>query len=204
MPAAERGRAALLNGTAAHGRLRRYGSRRPVHAAPSSCRQWLAACERHRPDGTAALTGIAVGIETMCRLGLVTPKLVTRPGFIRRRCSAPWRRRPGWRPLSTSIVAALSTRSHRRSMAAGTSISRRRAPGTKRMHAGWGGAIGMRAALDGKAWFHWPAHVFEGTHGLFHGFAHTAKGNYDDAARRRFRRRWAARRSLSNPTRVGR
>src|SRR5262249_59815428 len=40
-----------------------------------------AACERHGADGPAALVGIAVGVETMCRLSLVVPKAVHRAGF---------------------------------------------------------------------------------------------------------------------------
>ena len=49
----------------------------------------------------------------------------------------------------------------------------------KRMHAGWSAQAGIRAALLGKAGFYGPRTVFEGVHGLFHGFAHTTKGDYD-------------------------
>ena len=41
----------------------------------------LAACERHNPNGAAALLGIAVGVETMCRLSTVVPKAVHKSGF---------------------------------------------------------------------------------------------------------------------------
>ena len=41
----------------------------------------LAACERHNPDGPSALLGIAVGVETMCRLSLVAPTLTHKAGF---------------------------------------------------------------------------------------------------------------------------
>jgi 2-methylcitrate dehydratase PrpD len=37
----------------------------------------------------------------------------------------------------------------------------------------------MRAALLGRAGFVGPRTVFEGVHGLFHGFANTSKGDYD-------------------------
>ena len=50
---------------------------------------------------------------------------------------------------------------------------------TKRMHAGWAAQSGLRAALLGRAGFLGPRTVFEGTHGLFHGFAHTTQGDYD-------------------------
>ena len=50
---------------------------------------------------------------------------------------------------------------------------------TKRMHAGWAAQSGMRAALLARAGFFGPRTVFEGVHGLFHGFAHTTEGDYD-------------------------
>ena len=50
---------------------------------------------------------------------------------------------------------------------------------TKRMHAGWAAQSGLRAALLARAGFSGPRTVFEGVHGLFHGFANTTKGDYD-------------------------
>jgi 2-methylcitrate dehydratase PrpD len=50
---------------------------------------------------------------------------------------------------------------------------------TKRMHAGWAAQSGLRAALLARQGFVGPRTVFEGVHGLFHGFAHTAKGDYE-------------------------
>src|SRR3974390_2207964 len=74
--------AAFVNGTAAHGEdFDDTFEGGPVHAGAVIVPAVLAACERHCPDGAAMLTGIAVGIETMCRLGLVTPKLVHKAGF---------------------------------------------------------------------------------------------------------------------------
>jgi 2-methylcitrate dehydratase PrpD len=49
---------------------------------------------------------------------------------------------------------------------------------TKRMHAGWAAQSGYRAALLARAGFSGPRTVFEGMHGLFHGFARTAEGDY--------------------------
>jgi 2-methylcitrate dehydratase PrpD len=49
---------------------------------------------------------------------------------------------------------------------------------TKRLHPGWAAQSGLRAALLGRAGFKGPRTVFEGTHGLFHGFAHQTQGNY--------------------------
>src|SRR6185503_5374775 len=51
---------------------------------------------------------------------------------------------------------------------------------TKRMHAGWAAQSGMRAALLARAGFNGPRTVFEGVHGLFHGFANTLDGNYGE------------------------
>src|ERR1700693_3198560 len=76
------GGAALVNGTAAHGEdFDDTFEGGPVHAGAVIVPAVLAACERHNPDGASALLGIAVGVETMCRLGLVTPKLVHKAGF---------------------------------------------------------------------------------------------------------------------------
>ena len=49
---------------------------------------------------------------------------------------------------------------------------------TKRLHAGWVAQSGLRAALLARSGFVGPRTVFEGTHGLFHGFAHTTQGDY--------------------------
>jgi 2-methylcitrate dehydratase PrpD len=50
---------------------------------------------------------------------------------------------------------------------------------TKRLHAGWAAQSGIRAALLARGGFVGPRTVFEGVHGLFHGFAHTTEGDYD-------------------------
>src|ERR1700756_2114720 len=74
--------AAFVNGTAAHGEdFDDTFEGGPVHAGAVIVPAVLAACERYNPDGASALLGIAVGVETMCRLGLVTPKLVQKAGF---------------------------------------------------------------------------------------------------------------------------
>jgi 2-methylcitrate dehydratase PrpD len=60
---------------------------------------------------------------------------------------------------------------------------------TKRMHAGWAAQSGLRAALLARAGFSGPRTVFEGAHGLFHGFARTAAGDYE-ALTGEFGTRW--------------
>ena len=49
----------------------------------------------------------------------------------------------------------------------------------KRMHAGWAGQSGLRAALLARAGFVGPRTVFEGKHGLFHGFARNPECAYE-------------------------
>ena len=63
--------AALVNGTAAHGEdFDDTFEGGPVHAGAVVVPAVLAACERHNPDGAAALKGIALGVEVLCRLSL--------------------------------------------------------------------------------------------------------------------------------------
>jgi 2-methylcitrate dehydratase PrpD len=173
--------AALVNGTAIHGEdFDDTFEGGPVHAGAVIVPAVLAACERHRPDGAAALTGIAVGVETLCRLGLVAPKLVHKAGF---HPTAVF----GTMAAAAGVAAALKL--DRRGIVDALGIAGSMASGiieylaegtwTKRMHAGWAAQSGLRAALLAQHGFVGPRTVFEGTHGLFHGFAHTTKGDYE-------------------------
>jgi 2-methylcitrate dehydratase PrpD len=187
------GGAALVNGTAAHGEdFDDTFEGGPVHAGAVIVPAVLAACERHRPDGAAALTGIAAGVETLCRLGLVTPKLVHKAGF---HPTAVF----GAMAAAAGVAAAL--RLDRRAIVNALGIAGSMASGiieylaegawTKRMHAGWAAQSGLRAALMARHGFAGPRTVFEGAHGFFHAFAHTAKGDYE-ALIGDFGARWAA------------
>src|SRR5580658_6360518 len=86
--------AALVNGTAIHGEdFDDTFEGGPIHAGAVIVPAVLAACERHNLDGRAALRGIAVGVETMCRLSTVAPTLTHKAGFhptalFRARCAA--------------------------------------------------------------------------------------------------------------------
>src|SRR5262249_14488702 len=73
---------------------------------------------------------------------------------------------------------------------------------TKRMHAGWAAQSGLRAALLARAGFTGPRTVLEGVHGLFHGFAHTTKGDYD-ALICDFRAKWLTPTLAFKPSRCG-
>lgn len=173
--------AAFVNGTAAHGEdFDDTFEGGPVHAGAVIVPAVLAACERHNPDGAAALTGIAVGVETLCRLSLVTPKAVHRAGFHPTAVFGAMAAAAGvgaalWLQ-PRQIVDALGIAG---SMASGIIEYLAEGAWTKRLHPGWAAQSGLRAALLGRARFVGPRTVFEGVHGLFHGFAHTADGDYE-------------------------
>jgi 2-methylcitrate dehydratase PrpD len=172
--------AALVNGTAAHGEdFDDTFEGGPVHAGAVIVPAVLAAAERFRLDGTAMLVGIAVGVETICRLSVVAPRLVHKAGF-----------------HPTSVFGALAAAAgvgaalqlDARQLADALGIAGSMASGiieyladgswTKRLHPGWAAQSGLRAALLARQGFAGPRTVFEGTHGLFNGFAHTTKGDY--------------------------
>jgi 2-methylcitrate dehydratase PrpD len=173
--------AAFINGTAAHGEdFDDTFEGGPVHAGAVIVPAVLAACERERRDGAAALLGIAVGVETMCRLGMVIPKAVHKAGF---HPTAVF----GAMAAAAGVGAALKLDQRQLvdalgiagSMASGIIEYLAEGAWTKRMHAGWAAQSGLRAAIMGREGFMGPRTVFEGVHGLFHGFAHTTKGNYE-------------------------
>jgi 2-methylcitrate dehydratase PrpD len=173
--------AALVNGTAAHGEdFDDTFEGGPVHAGAVIVPAVLAACERHRPDGGAALAGIVAGVETMCRLGLVTPKRVHKAGFHPTAVFGAVAAAAGVAAAlglpPAGIVNALGIAG---SMASGIIEYLAEGAWTKRMHAGWAAQSGLRAALMAQHGFRGPRTVFEGTHGLFHGFAHTREGDYE-------------------------
>ena len=173
--------AAFINGTAAHGEdFDDTFEGGPVHAGAVIVPAVLAACERHNPDGEAALLGIAVGTETMCRLSIVVQKAVHKAGF---HPTAIF----GVMGAAAGVGAALGLNAKQLVDALGiagsfaSGIIEYLAEGTwtKRMHPGWAAQSGIRAALLARGGFSGPRTVFEGVHGLFHGFAHTTQGNYD-------------------------
>ena len=172
--------AAFVNGTAVHGEdFDDTFEGGPVHAGAVVVPAVLAACERHGRDGSAALLGIAVGVETLCRLSLVAPKAVHKAGFHPTAVL-------GAVGAAAGVGAALGL--DRRQLVDALGIVGSMASGiieylaegawTKRFHPGWAAQSGLRAALLGRAGFVGPRTVFEGVHGLFNGFAHTQDGDY--------------------------
>ncbi|WP_426527740.1 MmgE/PrpD family protein [Bradyrhizobium sp. McL0615] len=172
--------AAFVNGTAAHGEdFDDTFEGGPVHAGAVIVPAVLAACERHNPDGRMALIGIAVGTEVLCRLSLVVPKAVHKAGFHPTAIFGAMGAAAGVSAAlglnARQIVDALGVAG---SMAGGIIEYLAEGAWTKRLHAGWAAQSGIRAALLARAGFVGPRTVFEGVHGLFHGFAHTTDGDY--------------------------
>src|SRR6266851_375716 len=173
--------AAFVNGTAAHGEdFDDTFEGGPVHAGAVIVPAVLAACERHSPDGRMALIGVAVGTEVLCRLSLVVPKAVHKAGFHPTAILGAMGAAAGVGAAlglnAKQIVDALGIAG---SMAGGIIEYLAEGAWTKRLHAGWAAQSGIRAALLARHGFVGPRTVFEGVHGLFHGFAHTTKGDYD-------------------------
>jgi len=176
--------AAFVNGTATHGEdFDDTFEGGPVHAGAVIVPAVLAACERNRPDGPSTLLGIAVGVETMCRLSLVAPTLTHKAGF---HPTAIF----GAMGAAAGVGAALGLNARQLtdalgnvgSMASGIIEYLAEGAWTKRLHPGWAAQSGLRAALLGRAGFLGPRTVFEGVHGFYHGFANTTDGDYDAIA----------------------
>jgi 2-methylcitrate dehydratase PrpD len=183
--------AAFVNGTAIHGEdFDDTFEGGPVHAGAVIVPAVLAACERHKPDGPSALLGIAVGVETMCRLSTVAPTLTHKAGFHPTAIFGAMGAAAGVGAAlgltARQLVDALGTVG---SMASGIIEYLAEGAWTKRLHPGWAAQSGLRAALLGRAGFVGPRTVFEGVHGFFHGFANTTKGDYD-AITGDFGKRW--------------
>src|SRR5690242_8473206 len=183
--------AAFVNGTAAHGEdFDDTFEGGPVHAGAVVVPAVRAGGERapslplprlrgREGWGPAALIGIAVGCEVMCRLSTVVPKAVHKAGF---HPTAVF----GVMGAAAGVSAALGLTQKQivdalgiaGSMAGGIIEYLAEGAWTKRLHPGWAAQSGIRAALLARGGFVGPRTVFEGVHGLFQGFAHTTQGDY--------------------------
>jgi 2-methylcitrate dehydratase PrpD len=172
--------AAMINGTAAHGEdFDDTFEGGPVHSGAVIIPAVLAACERFQRDGRAALLGIATGVEAMCRLSLVAPKLIHKAGFHPTSVLGA---------MASTLAVSATLGLPRKQMVDALGIAGSMAGGiieylaegawTKRLHAGWAARIGLHATRIGREGFLGPRTVFEGTHGFFFGFAHTAKADF--------------------------
>lgn len=165
--------AALVNGTAAHGED--YDDTfegGPVHAGAVVVPAVLAACERFHLDGAAAMRGIAIGAEIMCRMSLVAPQATHKAGFHPTAVM-------GAPAAAAGVGAALGLSDEQIARALGISASLASGiieyladgSSTKRLHAGAAAQAGIRAALLAKNGFTGPLTVFEGSHGFYKAFA---------------------------------
>jgi 2-methylcitrate dehydratase PrpD len=185
--------AAFVNGTAAHGEdFDDTFEGGPVHAGAVIVPAVLAIAERNEIEGRDALRGIAVGAEVMCRSSLVAPQLIHKAGFhptaVLGAMGAAAAAATALRVSKDQFVNALGIAG---SMAAGIIEYLAEGAWTKRMHPGWAAQSGIRAADLARAGFVGPRAVFEGTHGLFHGFARTTEGDWDKLVGG-FGERWVA------------
>src|SRR5687767_8151512 len=170
--------AAFVNGTAAHGEdFDDTFEGGPVHAGAVIVPAVLAVCERDSIAGADALRSIAVGVELMCRASLVAPKLIHKAGFHPTAVLGA---------MGAAAAAAAALQLSRRQFVDALGIAGSMAGGiieylaegawTKRLHPGWAAQSGIRAADLARGGFVGPRAVFEGTHGLYHGFARTTAG----------------------------
>jgi 2-methylcitrate dehydratase PrpD len=183
--------AALLNGTAAHGEdFDDTFEGGPVHSGAVIVPAVLAACERFQRSGSDALLGIAVGVETLCRLSLVAPKRIHNAGF---HPTAVLGAMAAALAVSKSIGAsesqAVDALGIAGSMAGGIIEYLAEGAWTKRLHAGWAAHSGLHAARLAREGFVGPRTVLEGTHGLFFAFAHDRSGDFE-ALTNRFGDEW--------------
>lgn len=173
--------AAFVNGIAAHGEdFDDTYEGGPVHAGAVIVPALLAVAQRHALHGDALLRGIAMGVEVTCRLCAVAPTRVHKAGFhptaIFGVIGAVAGMGTAMKLTEAQMVNAFGLAG---SMAAGIIEYLADGSWTKRMHPGWAAQSAYRAVRLAQAGFVGPATVFEGTHGLFHGFANTLDGDFE-------------------------
>lgn len=166
--------AVLINGTAVHGEdFDDTFEGTPVHVSSVIIPTILAIAEREDLPPDKFIGAMAFGAELICRLALVAPTAIHRQGFHPTAILGAF-----GASLTASIAYGLSAQQTASalgivgSMASGIIEYLAEGTWTKRMHPGWAAAAGIKSAVMAKAGFTGPRTVFEGTHGLFKGFAH--------------------------------
>ena len=173
--------ASFVNGTAAHGEdFDDTFEGGPVHSGAVVVPAVLAACERYGCGGSAALLGIAAGVEAMCRLSLVAPKRIHKAGFHPTAVLGVFGSTLGVsKSLGLSQKQTVNALGIAGSMAGGIIEYLAEGAWTKRLHAGWAAQAGIRAVRLAKEGFTGPRTVFEGRHGAFFAFAHGVDFPYE-------------------------
>ena len=172
--------AAFVNGTAAHGEdFDDTFEGGPVHAGVVVVPALLAVAERHRLAGADTMFGVAVAAEVMCRASLVAPRKIHKAGFHPTAVL-------GAMGAAAGVAAALNV--DERTFASAQGIAGSMASGiieylaegasTKRMHPGWAAQAGIHSVALARSGFEGPRTVWEGVHGLLHGFANTTEGDW--------------------------
>ena len=168
--------AALINGTAIHGEdFDDTFEGTPVHVSSVIVPTMLAIAEREQIDQENFISSMAHGAELICRLALVAPTAVHRQGFHPTAILGAF-----GASLTASMAYGLNAQQTASalgivgSMASGIIEYLAEGTWTKRMHPGWAASAGIKSAVMAKAGFKGPRTVFEGTHGLFKGFASDA------------------------------
>ncbi len=173
--------AAFVNGIAAHGEdFDDTYEGGPVHAGAVVVPALLAAAQRHGLSGEMLLRGVAVGVEVTCRLCSVAPMKVHKAGFHPTAIFGVMGAVAGLgAALKLSEVQLVNALGIAGSMAGGIIEYLADGSWTKRMHPGWAAQSAYRAVRMAQQDFKGPATVFEGKHGLFHGFANTSDGDFE-------------------------
>ncbi len=166
--------AAMLNGIAAHGEdFDDTFEGGPVHAGAVILPAVLATAERHGVSGRTAMRAIVIGTEITCRLSVVVPKATHKAGFHPTAIfGAIGAAAAAGTVLGLSRAQLVDALGIAGSMASGIIEYLAEGTWTKRLHPGWAAQSGYRAARLAAGGFTGPRTLFEGTHGLFHGFAH--------------------------------
>jgi 2-methylcitrate dehydratase PrpD len=177
--------AALVNGTAAHGEdFDDTFEGGPVHSGAVIVPAVLGLCEREQLGGPHLLTGIATGVELLCRFSLVAPMATHRAGFhptaVFGAVAAAGAAAAVMKLPPAAIASALGIAG---SMASGIIEYLAEGTWTKRMHAGWAAQSGIRAALLARGGFRGPRTVLDGTHGFYRAFAPSATPDFQPLIR---------------------
>lgn len=165
--------AAFVNGMAIHGEdFDDTLEGAPIRVAAMTLPAALAAAEQFSLDGKSFLRGLAVGLESVCRLNRVAPgKIHCRHfhpvGVI------------GALAASAGVSATLGFDAKTMAQAFGVAGSMSsgiieyfsEGAWTKRMHPGWAAHSGYRAARIAQQGFIAPRKIFEGPHGFFKAYA---------------------------------
>jgi 2-methylcitrate dehydratase PrpD len=172
--------AAAVNGALGHGEdFDNTFEGCPVHSGVVIAPALVAAAERWGLSRRAVAKGMLVGIEIMCRLGLVADKAVHKAGFHPTAVLGAMSAAAG-----VSAALGLDRRQTRDALGVAGSLASgiieylADGSSTKRLHAGWAAQSGLRAAALGRAGFTGPATVFEGAHGLFYAFANRSDADF--------------------------